>query len=44
MAQQAGFTFLDLGPRRLRSETAGIIAATVLLEQFGELAGTPQSG
>ena len=44
MAQQAGFTFLDLGPRRLRSETAGIIAAAVLLEQFGELAGTPQSG
>lgn len=32
-AAQADFVFLDLGKRRLRSETAGIVAASLLLSQ-----------
>ncbi len=44
LAAEAGFVFLGLGPRRLRSETAGLIAAALLLDQFGELSGSPESG
>ncbi|RMD96643.1 MAG: RsmE family RNA methyltransferase, partial [Calditrichaeota bacterium] len=36
-AREAGFAFLNLGPRRLRAETAAIVAASLLLNQFGDL-------
>lgn len=36
-AQEAGFQTLSLGPRRLRSETAGIVAVTLVLGILGEL-------
>lgn len=32
-----GFTPVSFGPRRLRSETAGLVAATLILGSFGEL-------
>ncbi|MFQ5627432.1 MAG: RsmE family RNA methyltransferase [bacterium] len=34
MAAHSDFDFLDLGKRRLRSETAGIVAASLILNQF----------
>ena len=36
-AREAGFQTLSLGPRRLRSETAGIVAVTLVLGILGEL-------
>lgn len=41
LAFQHDFHFLDLGVRRLRSETAGLVAATLLLQQFSGTA-SPQ--
>lgn len=38
-ALSQGFTAICLGPRRLRSETAGIVAATLLLKVSGDLGG-----
>lgn len=38
-AVQAGFSFLTLGPRRLRAETAGLVASALVLAQFGEMGG-----
>jgi 16S rRNA (uracil1498-N3)-methyltransferase len=37
IAREAGITFLGLGPRRLRAETAGLVAAMKILAAFGEL-------
>lgn len=36
-AQKSGCKLLSLGPRRLRSETAGLVAATKVLAAFGQL-------
>ncbi len=36
-AADMGFELVTLGPRRLRSETAGIVLCTLLLWQFGEM-------
>ena len=36
-AQQSGFTPVRLGPRVLRTETAGIVALTVLQALWGDL-------
>jgi len=37
IARDAGLTFLGMGPRRLRAETAGLAAAIKTLAAFGEL-------
>ncbi|MDZ7288558.1 MAG: 16S rRNA (uracil(1498)-N(3))-methyltransferase [candidate division KSB1 bacterium] len=37
IARDAGITFWGLGPRRLRAETAGLVAAMKILATFGEL-------
>jgi 16S rRNA (uracil1498-N3)-methyltransferase len=37
-ARDEGVTLVTLGPRILRSETAGIVAATIALEALGEMA------
>ncbi|MDZ7343424.1 MAG: 16S rRNA (uracil(1498)-N(3))-methyltransferase [candidate division KSB1 bacterium] len=37
MAREANITFLGLGPRRLRAETAGLVAAIKILSAFGEM-------
>jgi 16S rRNA (uracil1498-N3)-methyltransferase len=37
IAREAGINFLGLGPRRLRAETAGLVAATKILTAFGEM-------
>jgi 16S rRNA (uracil1498-N3)-methyltransferase len=37
IAHDAGITFFGLGPRRLRAETAGLVAAMKILSAFGEL-------
>jgi 16S rRNA (uracil1498-N3)-methyltransferase len=37
IARDAGITFFGMGPRRLRAETAGLVAAMKLLSAFGEL-------
>jgi 16S rRNA (uracil1498-N3)-methyltransferase len=37
IARDAGITFFGLGSRRLRAETAGLVAAMKLLSAFGEL-------
>jgi 16S rRNA (uracil1498-N3)-methyltransferase len=37
LAREAGITFWGLGPRRLRAETAGVVAAIKILAAFGEL-------
>lgn len=37
LATKAGLTLVTLGPRILRSETAGIVAATISLEALGEM-------
>lgn len=37
LARQRGFAFLELGTRRLRSETAGLTAAGLLLAQFRDV-------
>lgn len=36
-AQQAGFIFLSLGPRILRTETAAVVAITLLQNRWGDL-------
>lgn len=36
-AAKSGIRFFSLGPRRLRAETAGLVAATVVLSILGEL-------
>ncbi len=36
-AVEHGFAFMGLGPRRLRTETASIVAATLLLRRWGAL-------
>jgi len=36
-AKENGFTPIGLGPRRLRSETAGVVLSTLLLSHLGEL-------
>ncbi|MDZ7261591.1 MAG: 16S rRNA (uracil(1498)-N(3))-methyltransferase [candidate division KSB1 bacterium] len=36
-AMECGFSLFSLGPRRLRSETAAMVAATLVLEKLGEL-------
>ena len=36
-AEEAGFSIVSLGPRRLRSETAAIVASALLFSAFGEL-------
>lgn len=38
-AQKAGFTGIRLGPRVLRTETAALVAAALLLGKSGDLAG-----
>lgn len=38
-ARQAGVILAGLGPRILRTETAGLVAATLILYEFGELGG-----
>lgn len=37
MASDNGFYSFTLGPRRLRSETAGIVASAVFMELLGEM-------
>jgi len=37
MAREQGCVFQRLGPRRLRAETAAIVAATVITARFGDL-------
>ena len=37
LARENGFQPVGLGPRRLRSETAGIVLSTIVLSQLGEL-------
>jgi len=37
IAREAGLTFFGMGPRRLRAETAGLVAAMKILAAFGEL-------
>ncbi|HEX9655093.1 MAG TPA: RsmE family RNA methyltransferase [bacterium] len=37
LAQRSGFAVFGLGPRRLRSETAAIVAAALILDRMGEL-------
>lgn len=37
LARNKGLTLVTLGPRILRSETAGIVAATIALEALGEM-------
>jgi 16S rRNA (uracil1498-N3)-methyltransferase len=37
MANENGFHSVSLGPRRLRSETSGIVLCTIVLSQLGEL-------
>jgi len=37
LAQEAGCKLLGLGPRRLRAETAGLVAATKVLTAYGQL-------
>ncbi|HQA48373.1 MAG TPA: RsmE family RNA methyltransferase, partial [Bacillota bacterium] len=38
-AVQRGITVVNMGPRILRTETAGIAAAAVLMYRFGDLGG-----
>ncbi|HWP95533.1 MAG TPA: 16S rRNA (uracil(1498)-N(3))-methyltransferase [Syntrophomonadaceae bacterium] len=38
-ARQAGFIWAGLGSRILRTETAGLVAAALILYEFGELGG-----
>jgi len=37
LARETGITFLGMGSRRLRAETAGLVAAMKILAAFGEL-------
>ena len=37
LAEGAGYTAVNLGPRVLRTETAAIAALTLLQRQFGDL-------
>lgn len=39
LAREAGAEIVSLGPRILRSETAGIIASAIVLEVLGEMGG-----
>lgn len=38
MARQSNIRFVSLGPRRLRAETAGLVAATLVFAALGEFA------
>ena len=38
-AQRAGVALVFLGPRILRSETAGIVAAALVMHELGEMGG-----
>lgn len=44
LADLAGFTALALGPRVLRTETAGLVALAVIQSQWGDLAATTNPG
>ncbi len=37
LAEENGFSAFSLGPRRLRADTAGIVASAILMELMGEL-------
>ena len=37
LANSSGFSTLGLGPRRLRTETAALVAASLILDRMGEL-------
>ena len=37
LADLAGFVSIPLGPRVLRTETAGVVALSVLQSKFGDL-------
>ncbi len=37
LAQESGFAIFGMGPRRLRSETAAIVGAALVLDRLGEL-------
>jgi len=37
LAKESGFKVFGMGPRRLRSETAAIVASTLILDRMGEL-------
>lgn len=39
MAREAGWVPVSLGPRILRSETAGIVAAALVMHELGEMGG-----
>jgi 16S rRNA (uracil1498-N3)-methyltransferase len=39
LAREAGCVAVSLGPRILRSETAGIVAAALVMHEMGELGG-----
>ena len=39
LAREAGCALVSLGPRILRSETAGIVAAALVMHELGELGG-----
>ncbi len=39
LAREAGFVPISLGPRILRSETAGIVAAALVMHELGEMGG-----
>ena len=43
LAQAAGFTPVSMGPRILRTETAGLAALAVLQARFGDLGGAPRA-
>ena len=39
LAREAGCVTISLGPRILRSETAGIVAAALVMHELGEMGG-----
>ena len=39
LAREAGCVPISLGPRILRSETAGIVAAALVMHELGEMGG-----
>ena len=41
LARDCGIRPVSLGPRTLRAETAALVAATILMERWGELGRTP---
>ena len=44
LAREAGCVPISLGPRILRSETAGIVAAALVMHELGEMGGYGSSG